>query len=164
MPEKRPHDYVRSGTTSLFAAFDISAGTVITALHRRHRAIEFRKFLTTIDAQVPDHLDIHLICDNYGTTMRPPCKAGWPNSRASTCTTPPPIPAGSTRSSGGSPELTRQLIQRGDHRSVQALERDIRAWAAAWNDNPNPFVWTKTAEQILRSIQRLMKRINGAGR
>jgi hypothetical protein len=65
MPEKRPHDYVRSGTTSLFAAFDISAGTVITALHRRHRAIEFRKFLTTIDAQVPDHLDIHLICDNY---------------------------------------------------------------------------------------------------
>ena len=97
------------------------------------------------------------------TTMRPPCKAGWPNSRASTCTTPPPIPAGSTRSSGGSPELTRQLIQRGDHRSVQALEHDIRAWAAAWNDNPNPFVWTKTAEQILRSIQGLMKRINGAG-
>jgi transposase/transcriptional regulator with XRE-family HTH domain len=60
-------------------------------------------------------------------------------------------------------ELTRQLIQRGDHRSVQALERDIRAWAAAWNDNPKPFVWTKTAEQILRSIQGLMKRINGAG-
>ena len=60
-------------------------------------------------------------------------------------------------------ELTRQLLERGDHRSVQALERDIRAWVAAWNDNPIPFVWTKTAEQILQSIQRLMKRINGAG-
>ena len=60
-------------------------------------------------------------------------------------------------------ELTRQLIERGDHRSVQALERDIRAWVAAWNDKPIPFVWTKTAEQILQSIQRLMKRINGAG-
>jgi transposase len=58
-------------------------------------------------------------------------------------------------------ELTRQLIERGDHRSVQALERDIRAWAAAWNEDPKPFVWTKTAEQILRAIERLMKRING---
>ena len=71
MPEKRTHDYVRSGTTSLFAAFDISDGTVITALHRRHRAIEFRKFLATIDAQVPDHLDVHLVCDNYGTHVCP---------------------------------------------------------------------------------------------
>ena len=71
MPEKRTHDYVRSGTTSLFAAFDIADGTVITALHRRHRAIEFRKFLTTIDAQVPDDLDIHLVCDNYGTHKTP---------------------------------------------------------------------------------------------
>ena len=60
-------------------------------------------------------------------------------------------------------ELTRQLIERGDHRSVQALERDIRAWVTAWNEDPKPFVWTKTAEQILQSIQRLMKRINGAG-
>ena len=102
MPEKRTHDYVRSGTTSLFAAFDIADGTVITALHRRHRAIEFRKFLATIDAQVPDHLDVHLVCDNYGT-KRPPCRAGWPTTRASTCTTPQPIPAGSTRSSAGSP-------------------------------------------------------------
>jgi hypothetical protein len=159
MPEKRPHDYVRSGTTSLFAAFDISAGTVITALHRRHRAIEFRKFLTTIDAQVPDHLDIHLICDKLRHHNAPTVQSwlakqprfhmhytSWINQVERSFA-----------------ELTRQLIQRGDHRSVQALERDIRAWAAAWNDNPKPFVWTKTAEQILRSIQGLMKRINGAG-
>jgi len=71
MPEKRTHDYVRHGTTSLFAAFDTSDGTVITSLHRRHRTIEFRKFLTKIDQQVPEHLDVHLICDNYGTPQVP---------------------------------------------------------------------------------------------
>ena len=76
MPEKRTHDYVRHGTTSLFAAFDTSDGTVISALHRRHRAIEFRKFLAKIDAEVPAHLDIHLVCDNYGT-HKTPTVATW---------------------------------------------------------------------------------------
>ncbi len=71
MPEKRTHDYVRHGTTSLFAAFGISDGTVVTSLHRRHRAIEFRKFLAKIDAQVPADLDVHLVCDNYGTHVCP---------------------------------------------------------------------------------------------
>jgi transposase len=77
MPEKRTHDYVRHGTTSLFAAFDTSDGTVITSLHRRHRAVEFRKFLIKIDQQVPDHLDVHLVCDNYGTHKSPAIKT-WP--------------------------------------------------------------------------------------
>jgi hypothetical protein len=71
MPEKRTHDYVRHGVTSLFAAFNISDGTVISSIHRRHRAIEFKKFLTKIDTEVPDHLDVHLVCDNYGTHKTP---------------------------------------------------------------------------------------------
>ena len=71
MPEKRTHDYVRHGTTSLFAARNVEDGSVISALHRRHRAIEFRKFLAKIDSEVPDHLDVHLICDNYGTHKHP---------------------------------------------------------------------------------------------
>ena len=71
MREKRTHDYVRHGTTSLFAAFNIEDGTVISALHRRHRATESKKFLAKIDAEVPDHLDVHLICDNYGTHKHP---------------------------------------------------------------------------------------------
>ena len=71
MPERRTHDYVRHGTTSLFAAFNIADGTVIGSLHRRHRAIEFRKFLTKIDTQVPADLDVHLVCDNYGTHKTP---------------------------------------------------------------------------------------------
>lgn len=74
MPERRTHDYVRHGTTSLFAAFDTGDGSVISSLHRRHRTIEFRKFLTKIDQQVPDHLDVHLVCDNYGTHKSPAIK------------------------------------------------------------------------------------------
>jgi hypothetical protein len=73
MPEKRTHDYVRHGTTSLFAAFNTADGTVISSIHRRHRAIEFNKFLTKIDLEVPDDLDIHLVCDNYGTHKTPTC-------------------------------------------------------------------------------------------
>jgi hypothetical protein len=71
MPEKRTHDYVRHGTTSLFAALNTADGSVIASMHRRHRAIEFNKFLTKIDDQIPDHLDVHLICDNYGTHVCP---------------------------------------------------------------------------------------------
>ncbi len=71
MPEKRTHDYVRNGTTSLFAAFSIADGTVISSLHRRHRSIEFKRFLIKIDEQVPADLTVHLICDNYSTHVCP---------------------------------------------------------------------------------------------
>jgi transposase len=162
MPEKRTHDYVRHGTTSLFAAFNTADGTVISSLHRRHRALEFRKFLTKIDAEVPDHLEVHLICDNYGTHKAPtitkwlaahprfhmhftPTYSSWLNQVE--------------RFFG---YVTTDLLQRGDHRSVQALEADIRTWIKAWNDNPRPFLWTKTAEQILESLARLLQRIKGA--
>ena len=101
--EKHTHDYVRHGTTSLFAAFDISDGTIISALHRRHRAMEFRKFLAKIDAEVPADLDVHLVCDNYGTHKSPTVQTWLDKHPASTCTTRRPIPAGSTRSSAGSP-------------------------------------------------------------
>ena len=75
MPERRTHDYVRNGVTTLFAAFNTATGEVISSLHRRHRAIEFRKFLTKIDQTVPAELDIHLICDNYGTHKTPAINA-----------------------------------------------------------------------------------------
>ena len=163
MPEKRTHDYVRHGTTSLFAAFDISDGTVISALHRRHRAIEFRKFLATIDAQVPDHLDIHLVCDNYGTHKAPTVQSWLDRHPRFHMHYTPTYSSWINQVERWFAELTRQLIERGDHRSVQALEHDIRGWVTAWNDNPKPFVWTKTADQILQSISRLMKRITGAG-
>ena len=152
MPERRTHDYLRHGITSLFAAFNIADGTVISELHRRHRAIEFRKFLAAIDKAVPADLDVHLVCDNYAThntaeirtwlARRPrfhvhftPTGSSWMNQVE--------------RWFG---LLTDKLIRRGVHTSVQALENDIRAWIAAWNDNPRPFTWTKTADEILNSL------------
>jgi hypothetical protein len=93
MPERRTHDYLRHGITSLFAAFNIADGTVISALHRRHRAIEFKKFLIRIDKAVPAGLDVHLVCDTPPTTPPRPGR-GWADTRASTSTSPPPAPPG----------------------------------------------------------------------
>ncbi len=106
--ERRSHDYKRHGTTSLFAALDVQTGTVIGACHRRHRSVEFRKFLDTIEQAVPASLDVHLILDNYGThkTARPSAH-GWPNVPVSTCTSRRPAPPGSIWSNGGSPLLLR---------------------------------------------------------
>lgn len=163
MPEKRTHDYVRHGTTTLFAAMNVDDGTVITSLHRRHRATEFKKFLTKIDTEVPTDLDIHLICDNYGTHKHP-IIATW-------LKTHPRVRLHFTPTYSSWLNLverffgyvTADLLQRSDHHSVQALEADIRAWVKAWNENPRPFVWTKTAEQILGSLGRLIQRIGNSG-
>ncbi len=162
MPEKRTHDYVRHGVTSLFAAFNIADGTVISAIHRRHRAVEFKKFLAKIDAEVPDHLDVHVVADNY-PTHKTPAITGWlaRHPRFHVHFTP-------TSSSWINQVerwfafITDDLIRRGNHTSVQALEADIRTWTTGWNDDPRPFIWTKTAEQILSSLGRLLTRINGA--
>ena len=102
MPERRTHDYQRNGITSLFAAFNIADGTVIGELHRQHRATEFTQFLTTIDKTVPQALDVHVICDNYGTHKTRRSRAGLGGIRGSTCTSPRPVRRGSTRSNGGS--------------------------------------------------------------
>src|SRR4051794_10517145 len=163
MPERRTHDYLRHGTTTLFAAMDVADGTVITSLHRRHRATEFKKFLAKIDAEVPEGLDIHLICDNYGTHKHPIIKT-WleahPRVRLHFTPTYSSWLNLVERFFG---YVTADLLQRSDHRSVQALEADIRAWVKAWNDSPKPFVWTKTADQILGTLGRLIQRIGNSG-
>ena len=163
MPEKRTHDYVRHGTTSLFAAFNTADGTVISSLHRRHRAVEFKKFLAKIDAQVPDHLEVHLICDNYGTHKTPAITRWLEPTPASTCTSPRRTPPGSTRSNGSSPTSPPTCSNAPTTAASSALEADIRTWVKAWNEKPRPFIWTKTAEQILESLARLLQRTTGAG-
>src|SRR4051794_26778975 len=163
MPERASHDYVRHGTTSLFAAFNPADGTVISSMHRRHRTIEFKKFLAKLDAEIPTHLDVHLIVDNYGTHKTPAiknCLARHPRFQMHYT---PTYSSWINQIERWFAYLTQDLLQRSDHRSVQALEKDIRSWIAAWNDNPKPFIWTKTAEQILDSIKRLLQRINGPG-
>jgi transposase len=163
MPERRTHDYVRNGITTLFAAFDTSTGEVISSIHRRHRAAEFKKFLAKIDKEVPESLDIHLICDNYGTHKTPAITAWLDRHPRFHMHFTPTGSSWVNQVERWFGFLADQMIRRGAHKSVQALEADIRAWVAAWNENPKPFIWTKTAQQILESLGQLCQRISGAG-
>jgi transposase len=163
MPEKRTHDYIRHGTTSLFAAFNTADGSVISSLHRRHRSIEFKKFLAKIDATVPAELEIHLVCDNYGTHKSPAVRTWLDNHPRFHMHYTPTYSSWINQVERFFAYITADLLQRSDHRSVQALEADIRNWITAWNENPKPFIWTKTADQILQKLGRLLERINGGG-
>jgi len=157
VPERRTYDYVRHGTTSLFAAMNVQDGTVISSVHR---SVEFKKFLAKIDKTVPEHLDVHVVCDNYSTHKHPTVKtwlAGHPRFHMHFT---PTYSSWINQVERLFAEVTRDLLQRSDHRSVQALEKDLRDWVTAWNENPKPFIWTKTAEDILDSIARYLKRIN----
>ena len=159
-PARASHDYKRAGTSSLYAALDIASGQVIGALHARHRAIEFKKFLTTIDQEVPPHLEVHLVLDNVSTHKTPAIKrwlAAHPRFHLHFTPTSASWLNLVERWFG---ELTSKKLRRGTHRSVRELEADIRSWIATWNDNPRPYVWTKTADQILASIARYCIRIN----
>ena len=160
VPERASHDYRRAGTSSLYAALDLSTGKVIGALHARHRAIEFKKFLQTIDREVPTGLDVHLVLDNSSTHKTPQIKR-WLNAH-------PRFVLHFTPTSSSwlnlverwFGELTSKLLKRGAHRTVTALNQDIRAWIETWNEDPKPYVWTKPAEQILESIATYCNRIN----
>jgi len=152
MPERRTHDYLRHGITSLFAAFNIADGTVISELHRRHRAIEFRKFLAAIDKAVPAGLDVHLVCDNYATHNTAEIKTWLARHPRFHVHFTPTGSSWMNQVERWFGLLTDKLIRRGVHSSVQALENDIRDWIATWNDNPRPFTWTKTADEILNSL------------
>src|SRR6266545_722634 len=163
MPERRSHDYQRNGITTLFAAFNVADGTVISELHRNHRATEFKKFLTTIDKTVPQELDVHVVCDNYGTHKTPAIKAWLGRHPRFHLHFTPTGSSWINQVERWFGFLTDQMIRRGAHKSVQALEADIRSWVATWNDNPRPFVWTKTAEEIIESLGRFIQRISGAG-
>jgi transposase len=161
--ERRTHDYVRHGTTSLFAALEVKSGRVVGDFHARHRSVEFRKFLERIAAAVPDGLDVHLILDNYGThktslihrwlARHPrfhvhftPTSASWLNLVEHWFAA-----------------LTEKQIRRGVHRSTRELEQAIRTYIETTNARPKPFVWTKTADEILASVTRFCKRTSDSG-
>ena len=159
----RTHDYVRHGTTSLFAALNTATGEVLGQCHRRHRACEFKQFLQAIERQVPADLAVHLVLDNYGThktamihnwlVKHPrfqlhftPTSASWLNLVERWFA-----------------QLTDKQIRRGTHRSTAELEGAIRNYLKIYNADPKPFVWTKTADQILNSVKRYCERINETG-
>jgi transposase len=161
--ERRTHDYVRHGTTSLFAALDTKSGEVVGQCHRRHRSVEFRKFLDTIDKAVPSDLDVHLVLDNYQThktdlikrwlAKRPrfhfhftPTSASWLNQVERWFAA-----------------LTEKQLRRGVHRSTRELEHAIHRYIETTNEDPSPFVWTKSADDILDSIARFCMRTSDSG-
>src|SRR3954449_1369271 len=162
-PERATHDYKRHGTSSLYAALELTSGQVISALHRRHRAIEFKKFLKRIDDAVPAELEVHLVLDN-SSTHKTPAIQRWLNAH-------PRFVLHFTPTSSSwlnlverwFAELTTKLLQPGAHRSVAALNRDIRAWIANWNQHPTPFTWVKSADDILESIAIRCNEINPSG-
>jgi transposase len=162
MPERRTHDYYRHGITSLFAAFNIADGTVISQVHRRHRAIEFRKFLAAIDKAVPAGLDVHLVCDNYATHSTPEIRTWLARRPRFHVHFTPTGSSWMNQVERWFGLLTDKLIRRGVHTSVQALENDIRDWIATWNENPRPFTWTKTADEILNSLAAYLTKLGAA--
>jgi transposase len=160
--ERRTHDYVRHGTVSLFAALDAKTGEIIGRCEARHRSQEFRKFLDQIERSVPADLDVHLILDNYGTHKTAPIRR-WLAKRPRFHVHFTPTSASwinmVERWFG---ELTRKQLKRGAHRSTDALEHAIMTYIAHTNKDPKPFVWTKTADEILESVKRFCQRTSGS--
>jgi transposase len=162
-PARMTHDYIRHGTTSLFAAFDVSSGSVIAHHYRRHRQQEFLRFLKLIDSAVPKDLDLHLVLDNYATHKTPKIKE-WLIRH-------PRFHLHFTPTSGSwmnlverwFAELTNRKLRRSAHRSVTELETDVRKWINDWNADPKPFAWTKTADDILETLAAYCHRISDSG-
>jgi len=158
--ERRTHDYMRHGTTTLFAALDIATGEVIGRLHRRHRSQEFLKFLKTIDERVPDDLDVHLVMDHYGTHKTPAVKNWFVRHPRFHVHFTPTSASWLNQVERWFATLTQKQIRRGTHRSTQQLEKAIRDYLEMYNENPKPFNWAKTADEIFASIQRCCVRIS----
>ena len=163
IPERRTHDYMRHGTTTLFAALDIATGKVIGRLHRRHRSQEFLKFLQTIEERVPADLDIHLVMDNYGTHKTPAVKRWFVRHPRFHVHFTPTSASWLNQVERWFATLTQKQIRRGTHRSTRQLEKAIREYVDTHNENPIPFNWTKSADDILASIERFYMRTSDSG-
>ena len=163
VPERRTHDYSRHGTTTLFAALNIATGKVIGELHRRHRSQEFLQFLRTIDEAVAKKLEVHLVMDNYGTHKTPTVKRWLARNPRFHVHFTPTSASWLNQVERWFATLTERQIRRGTHRSTVELENAIRGYLAVNNRDPKPFVWTKTADQILESIKRFCMRTSNSG-
>jgi transposase len=160
VPERRSHDYVRHGTTTLFAALDAKTGHVIGRCFRRHRATEFIRFLRVIDESVPDDLDIHLIIDNYATHKTKTVRRWFARHPRFHVHFTPTYASWINLVESWFAALTSRELKRSSHRSTRQLEAAVRAYIDESNNDPVPFVWTKTADEILQTIKRFCKRIS----
>jgi transposase len=156
--ERRTPDYDRHGTTTLFAALNVATGNVIGKCYPRHRAMEFRKFLETVDAQVPPELDVHMVIDNYATHKAPIIKAWLAKHPRYHLHFTPTHGSWLNQVERWFGMLTQRQIKRGAHKSVAALKAAIEEFLAAHNGDPKPFVWTKSADDIIAKIGRFATR------
>jgi transposase len=163
VPERRTHDYVRNGTTNLYAALDVASGRVIADMAARHRAEEFRRFLNLVDRSVPEGLDVHVVLDNSSTHKTPAIQRWLVRHPRFTLHFTPTYSSWLNLVERWFAELTTKWIKRGAHRSVRDLVASIRSWIAGWNEDPKPFVWHKTADEILDSLAAYCQRINDSG-
>lgn len=160
--ERRTHDYKRNGTTSLFAALELKTNRVIGELHRRHRSQEFRSFLDTIEANVPADLDIHIVMDNYGTHKTASIRNWFAKRPRFHMHFTPTYGSWINLVERWFAEITNKRIRRGIFRSVKDLETAIREYINVHNENPKPFIWNKTADEILASMARFAQRTSPA--
>jgi transposase len=163
LPETHTHDYRRYDTTTLFAALNLATGEIIGKLKRRHRSTEFISFLRHIDASVPNDLDIHMILDSYGTHKTPKVKNWLMRYPRFHCHFTPTYSSWLNMVERFLAALTEQQLRRGTHRSVPALENAIRDYLRIYNDDPHPFRWSKSAAEIIASVNSVIKRINRTG-
>lgn len=163
LPETRTHDYVRHGTTTLFAALDVATGKVIGKLKRRHRSEDFISFLRHIDTVVPADLDVHLVLDNYGTHKTAKVKNWLLRHPRFTLHFTPTYSSWLNQVERFFACLTEAQLRRGTHRSVIELESAIRSYLDHVNEDPKPFTWTKSGDDIIRSVDKVVKRINRTG-
>lgn len=156
--ERRSHDYRRAGTVSLFAALDVKTGNILSKIQPRHRAVEFKKFLELIDREVPQDLDVHLIVDNYSTHNTAAIRRWLAKRPRFHVHFTPTYSSWINLVERYFADLTSRQLRRGSHRSVRELKDAIQEHLDAHNDNPKPYIWTKTADQILASIARFAQR------
>ena len=159
LPERRTHDYVRHGTTNLYAALDVASGHVITDMTERHRAEEFRRFLNLINRSVPDDLEVHLVVDNVSTHKTPEIKRWLLRHPRFTLHFTPTYSSWINLIERWFAELTTKWLRRGTHRSTKELEGSITSWVEHWNEDPKPFIWHKTADEILETLAAYCQRM-----
>ena len=157
--ERRTHDYKRHGVTDLFAALNVATGQVLHQTRQKHRSIEFRQFLDTIDANVPADLAVHVVLDNASTHKTPAIHKWLLAHPRFTFHFTPTSSSWLNLVERWFAELTRKKLQRSAHRSIKELTADLDNWVSAWNENPKPFVWHKTADQILDSLKKYLTNI-----
>jgi transposase len=162
-PERRTHDYVRNGTTNLYAALDVASGNVIADLTVQHRAVEFRRFLNLINRSVPDDLDVHVVVDNSSTHKTPEIHRWLLRHPRFTLHFTPTYSSWLNLVERWFAELTEKWLRRGTHRSTRELQTAIRDWIDTWNEDPRPFVWHKSADEILDNLAQYCARISDSG-